>query len=782
MYVGQSIKSGNLRRHITGLARFLDDMTVPNMLYCGFIRSTYPHARIRGLDFGQLPNGAAVITWRELERFAQPYILKYPYRNFKPLAINFLAKDKVRYVGEPIAAILSTDRYQLQDLIETVNVDYEPLPPLINPLDAQASDIHLYDDWESNSMVKFTFRIGDVDEALKSSPIVVSERFITHRQTAAPMETRGCVAHYDWGRNILTTWVSNQNPHIHRAILAEMLYLPENKIHVIAPDMGGGFGLKCHTSPEDIVTCVASMITGRPVKWVESRRENLTASSHSREQVHDIKVGATRDGLLTVIVDEGVIDLGATILFPHDSLELAIVVMGQIPGPYRLRNYFVELDCVVTNKSPSGAYRGFGHPEATFVRERALDIVARECGLDPAEVRLRNLVGTGDIPYTCPTGLVIDSGDPKQTLVKAIERVREWGVDTSGGVRSESILGLGMACSLKGAVPTMLGTTGKWGASEATGVKITPDGKVVVTSGAVSMGTQLDTALSQLVADTLGVALQDVEVILGDSELAPFSTGLWGSRGAVMCGGAAVLSARKLREKILTMTAHLLDSRVEDLDIKSGSVFVKDDPTRFLTFAEIARIAYNEPYKLPQDFDTSLEAVTVYDPPNISREPDELGRFNAVGAVSAASAIALIELDKETCQVRLLRLLFVENGGTYINPSDVNNQLVGGITQSLAGTLYEEIVYSPEGIPLTSTLADYAIPTALETPTIEIDHIISPSPHTILGLKGVGETGTIPVMAAIANAVQNALEKAGWRAEIRRSMLSPAYLWKMVKA
>ncbi|MEM2514967.1 MAG: xanthine dehydrogenase family protein molybdopterin-binding subunit [Candidatus Caldarchaeum sp.] len=768
-------------RHVSGRGTFIDDISFPHMLECVFVRSTYPHAWIRGIQHPPASACQAVLTWRELEKYAKPLKLVYPFKNCNPMVLNFLAHDKVRYVGEPVAAVIAGDKYKAHDLAESVNVEYEPLPAVSDPLQSIESDILLYDEWRSNLLARFTQSYGDLDKAYESSRTVVEEKFYVNRQTAAPLETRGCIAYYDHGKNFLTIWVSNQNPHLHRAVLSEVLSIPENRIRVIVPDVGGAFGQKGHTYPEDVVVAAASMLTGRPVKWIETRRENLTSSAHSREQVHFIKMGCTADGIITFIKDEAFLDVGAHLLYPHDYLELAHVVMDMITGPYKIQNYSVAVNCVVTNKTPSGAYRGFGHPEATFVRERMLDILADECGLEPSELRLRNLISSQDIPYTGPTGLRFDSGDPRHTFEKTLEIAAKQLAASESKLVPNKVVGVGFSVSIKGSVPSMMGVTQRWGSSEAAAVRINPDGKVVVYSGAVSMGTRLGLLLSEVVARTLGVNPEDVEAFLGDTQATPFSTGLWGSRGAVMCGGAAACASEKLKRKILQMTSHLLECSVKDLEIRDGRVFVKDNSGRSLSLAEIAAKAYNEPYLFPEEMDVVLEAAAVYDPPNISRKPDDKGRMNAVAAVSTAAVAAFVELDIETLAVKPLKVLFVENGGFYIDSATVDDQLIGGIVQGLGGALYEEIVYR-DGNPQTTTFADYLIPASAEVPPIELEHLTDPSPFTFMGLKGVGETGTIPVMAAVSNAVQEALQKAGLRTVVRESSLSPYKVWRMVKS
>lgn len=759
-------------KHVKGYAHFIDDVNFSNMLYCGFVRSPSPHALIKKIDF----DGVYVLTAKELDKYVTPLELKYSLSDARRITLNYLAKEKVRYVGEPVAAVIASDRYLVEDGLERVSIDYETLTPVTDVGKALEDDVLLYEEWGTNIMANIHFRHGSCERAFNESPVVIERRIETHRQSASPMETRGCVAFFDRGAGLLSVWISNQNPHLHKALLSRILGLPETRIRVIVPDVGGGFGQKGHTYPEDVVVAVASMVTGRPVKWVETRRENLLSGAHSRQQVHSVKIAVKKDGTINALKSKAFIDIGAGILYPHDSIELGHVVIDMLPGPYRLKNYEADVSCVVTNKTPAGAYRGFGHPEATFVRERLLDIIAEELGLEPEEIRLRNLVTEHDLPFVTPTGMVIDSGDPKKTFLKLVENVR-----ASSKLKENSLIGVGYGVGVKGAAPLMMSVTHEWGSSEAASVKLTPDGKIMVFSGVVSMGTKIKSVLAKLAAMELRIRVEDVEVVLGDTHSTPFSTGLWGSRGVVMAGGAVLMACRKLRQKLTKIAAQIFECREEDLVLESGCFYVKDNPTKKITLANIASTVYNKPFLLPSEIDLSLEELAVYDAPNISRKPDNEGRLNAVAAVSTAAAAAIVEIDYETGFVKAIEVHLVENGGTYVNPSDVDDQLTGGIMQGVSGALLEEIRYSEDGTPLTTTFADYMLATSEETPNIKVLKLPAPSPYTPLGLKGVGETGVIPVMAAVVNAVVDALKKKGIRKEILHSYIEPQRIWMAVR-
>ena len=757
---------------LTGRASFVDDVALPKMLHCVFVRSSYPHAVVHGLRTPENLSEAKIFTWRMLSEIVRPFSLSFPFEGCKRLEVSPLADTKVRYVGEPVAAVLAEDLYTAYDVANSVEVEYEPLPPVSDMFSSGAT---LYEDWENNTMAKFSRKFGDPFHELERAKVVVEERITTHRVAPAPIETRGVVASYDAGRGFLTVWSPNQNPHMHRTVLSEVLNLPESKIRVIAPNIGGGFGQKGHTYAEDVVVAALSMLTGRPVKWIEERRENLTAAAQSREQVHLIKIGADKNGRIKALVDEAYLDLGAYPLIPHSYLELAHVVIDMLPGPYRIEDYAAEVSLVATNKTPAGAYRGFGHPEATFVRERALDILAEEIGLDPVTIRKRNLISSADIPYMAATGMIFDSGRPLETFETLVQQAAQH----DRGIRE--VMGVGYAVGVKGSVPTMSGVSQRWGSSEAAMVRLSMDGKPVVFSGAVSMGTRLDKLLAKIVSDILSVPEEDVEVVLGDTLSTPFSTGLWGSRGAVMVGGAVAKASTMLRKKIQHISSMLFECRPEDVVLENGRVFVRDAMENGLTLSELAWKVYNHPNMFPQDMDLSLMAEAIYDPPNIWQAPDELGRMNAAAAVSTIACAAFVTLDAETFEVKVKKLVLAENGGTYLSPEDVDEQLIGGAMQAYGASLFEEFVYSNEAMPMTTTFSEYLLPTAAETPAFEIIHVVDPSPYTFRGAKGVGETATIPVNAAIANAIQNALRKKGINVKINFSIVSPTRLWSMVR-
>ncbi|MEM3097041.1 MAG: xanthine dehydrogenase family protein molybdopterin-binding subunit [Nitrososphaerota archaeon] len=774
-HIGRSAYSGDQLKHCLGRARFVGDIKMDSMLHCSFVRSPYPHALIRSVMYR---SGLTVLTWEKLEKICRPFKVEIPLRDVKPYALHYLANRKVRFVGEPVAAVLSDDFYRLEDFLDEVAVDYEPLPAVTNVMAAQDEDAPLlYEEWGDNVAASLSLRVGDVGRAMEDSHLVLDESFSIGRAAPTPLESRAILAHYDSGTRQLTVFTSNQAPHVEKALLSTALGIPESRVRVVTPDVGGAFGQKCLLYPEDVTVCLASMITGRPVKWVENRRENLTAASHAREQHHRIRVGASDEGEILAVSDEIITDIGAGILYPHSSIGTSIVTASMLPGPYKFRNYEARIRCVVTNKCPFGAYRGFGQPEATLVMERVVELIARELGMEAYAVRMVNMVSEADIPFVSVSGTLIESGNPQETLRTLLsqtgyERLKS---QEGGGVK---IVGVGIACNTETTVPSLTFQTGKWGATEQASVAITPEGSVVVRSGAVSMGTGLATTLAQVAADELGQRIEDVEVRLGDTDSTPFSTGLWGSRGCAMVGTAVQMACRTIKAKVFKIAATLLDANPNDLEMKGDRIQVRGHMDRFVSLKEVARIAYNEPHKLPERMEPGLEMTASYEAPNISRAPDSEGRLNVSGATTNAAHLAVVELDMETGEVRLLAYYVSHDSGVSVNPAIVDGQVLGGLAQSIGSTLYEEIRYSEDGHPLTTTFIDYLIPGAVEMPTVVVFSSERPSPVIPLGVKGVGESGTIAAPAAIVNAVENALLKAGIRPRLTSVPIYPHQIWK----
>ncbi len=782
--IGSAAKYQEAFRHCSGTAVFLDDIKLPNMAYCAFVRSTYAHARIRSVNTSRaenMPGVLKVLTSRDISSATTRLKLDVPLPGMKPLYYAYLASSKVRFTGEPIAVVLATDRYVAEDAVDQIEVEYEPLSVIMDAEKAlEPNAALLYEEWGDNVLVKVSFKGGDTESAFSSSDHVFEERFYIHRYAGVPLETRGCMASYDQASRVLTCWISSQGPHVHKTLLAEALGLAEHKVRVISPDVGGGFGTKLNLAPEDVVVAYLALATGRTAKWTETRREHLLAANHAREQVHKIQVALKRGGEILGIRDSIVGDLGYSQPFPHSGLGTLLVAASMLPGPYRILNYDFEVKAVVTNKAPFGAYRGFGQPEATFVMERMLDIICRELNLDPLQTRLKNMLTAKELPFQSVTGAVWDSGDFPATLKKALDladyhthREKQQSLREKG-----RYIGIGIGCNTETTAPSLRFQSGRWAAHDAAKVKLEPDGSCSVFVGVSSIGTGIETSLAQVAADVLGMQPEDVMVHLGDTQTCPYSSGNWGSRSAAVCGSAILLASKKLKDKTIQIAAHLIQARPDRLAIGHKRVYCVEDENRFVSFREIAHVAYNEIFRLPEGMEPGLEFTSYYNPPGLSFAPDDKGRINVTGACSNAAHVAIVEVDPDTGSVQILRYVACHDSGVIINPAIVEGQIVGGVAQSIGGTMYEFLAYDDSGQLLTSTFMDYLMPTAREVPNIEVVHLQTPSPNIPGGFKGAGESGTISAPAAIVNAIEDAVSPLAPKIRITKSLVTPESLWK----
>jgi carbon-monoxide dehydrogenase large subunit len=678
-----------------------------------------------------------------------------------------LAWPVVRHVGEAIAAVVGDDRYAVEDAAARVRVEYEPLPAAVDALAALRDGAPLvHHTARGNVLLSRRFESGDVESALAGAAAVVERTFRTNRQCAAPLEGRGGVADWSDPDGRLTLWSGTQVPHLARHLLAEVLGLPENKVRVVAPDVGGGFGVKAILYPEDIALCVLAGTLGRPVKWVEQRREAMQASAHARDHHYTVRAGFDARGQLLGLDVRAVCNAGAYSVFPWTAGIEALMAGGLLTGPYKLQHYRCQVTAVATHTTPAGPYRGVARPATTFVMERVLDLGARRLGLDPVDVRRVNLIGPADLPYTSPTRLVHDSPSYPVCFDKVVEaidygsfraeqaRLRVTGryVGVGFAVYNE-LTGLGQAAS---AGPRMPFRTGHEGAT----VRLDPSGAVTVLAGVTSQGQGLETTVAQIVAAELAVPLDTVRVVLGDTDATPFGLGAFASRQAVIGGGAAMRAARAVRDKALGIAAHVLEAAVEDLDAADGQVFVRGAPGRALALSEIARIAHLETHRLPPDVDPGLDATRFYDPIR--------------GTFAAGAQAAIVEVEPETGVIAIRRYVCVEDTGRIINPLIVEGQVHGAIAQGIGGALSEHLVYDEAGQLLTGTFMEYAIPTATVIPSLETEHVEEPAGN-LAGVRGVGEGGTLGPAAVLANAVADALAPFG--VEPDELPLTPARLW-----
>ena len=783
-WVGQSVPRKQDTRLLTGHGHYVDDIQMPGMLYCAVLRSPHAHARIRSIDTSRakaIPGVVEVLTGREAAEFSRPIA---PTINIA-MRLNesyALVVDKVRYQGEPVAAVAATDRYIAEDALEAIDVDYEVLPAVTTMDAALAPDAPLiYEDWDNNIELAWEMKVGDLDAALAEADVVVEERLHHHRYTGTPIEGRGVVAAYDPISGEMTVNISTQAPHQSRTLLAETLGIPEQKIRVLARDVGGGFGNKLQVDAE-IIPCLLSMRTGRPVKWIETRSENLMSCVHSRDYVWDLKAGFTSDGRITALQAKLVGDAGCDGTNRSSGVGALLVGAFYLQGAYHVPVYHVEVTGVVTNKAPYGAYRGYGKDIACDGIERFMDLAARRLGIPSDELRRRNFIQPDEFPFTAITGPVYDSGDFPELLRMAQEALdfANFAQRQEAARREGRYLGIGFAVMLEpsgGAVPNCI-----FNGYEPAIVRVTPEGGVLLLTGMQDIGQGVETTLAQVVADELGVRPDDVRVIFGDTDTVPYGLGPWSSRGASYGASSAVLAARKVKEKILNVASGFLEVPVADLELRDGGVQVTGVPEKRLTLAEIGRSVYMWPgpyVTVPEGEEPNLEATAYWMSPIVRWIPDEAGTLSIYTTHPTGCFGAIVEVDIETGQVRVDQMVVAHDCGTLINPVVVEGQVSGGVVQGIGGVLWEELSYDENGNLANKGFRDYLVPSAADVPSIEVLHLVSPSPFTPLGTKGMGEGGAIGAPAAITNAVQDALSPYG--VTIRELPIRPDRLLPLIR-
>jgi carbon-monoxide dehydrogenase large subunit len=786
-WIGARLRRKEDRRLLTGAGRYVDDLHFPDLLHVAFVRSPHAHARIRAIDLaaaraapgvvdavagaaalarlGPLPSEGWKLPGPALRAAVNPLVRT----ETQPL----LAVERVRYVGEPVALVLATSRYAAEDAAEQVGVDYEPLPPAVDVATARRPGAPLvHPEWGDNLSAHVRIGKGDVAAAFAQADRVVRRRFQVRRLTGIPIEPRGVVARAEPdGR--LTVWSATQIPHALRKVLAHQLGLPEAHIRVVAPDVGGGFGIKALIYPEEVLIPWMALEHGRPVKWVEDRHEHFRSAIHSRDQEHEIELALRADGTILGLRDRFTIDMGA---YNPLGLVQPYNTAAHLCGPYRVPAAEIEGACYVTHKAPLAPYRGAGRPEAVFAMDRILDCAARELGLDPAELRRRNLITAAEMPYD--TGLlyrdgqplVYDSGDYPACLAQALTLI-----DYDAVRRAQPALwaqgiyrGVGLSAYVEG--------TGI-GPFEGGTVRLDTTGHVWVHTGACSQGQSHETTFAQVCAEQLDVDIDQVTVVPGDTAGIDRGWGTLASRSAVVAGTAIALAARDLGARLRELAAELLEARPDDLELYRGTVRVVGTPGRAVTFAQIAALAASKAggrvpavpiggAHAPEHIATTLEATQYFEPPTVTYA-------NAVHA-------ALVEVDVATGVVRVLKYVVVHDCGRAINPLVIDGQIVGGVMQGLGQALLEELVYDENGQLLTASLMDYLLPTVGEMPVFALGHHESPSPRNPLGLKGLGEGGAISPPAAIANAVEDALRPFG--VEVPSVPLTPERVLALIEA
>jgi len=730
------------------------------------LRSPMGHARITGIDTSRA-EGYRVFTgdrepFRSVSLRAQSALPSY-VETEQPI----LAWQKVRFAGEAIAAVVAGSRYRAEDGLEAIDVDLEPLEPNICAWQEPASAIH--EAAPDNVLLQRTFTAGDVDAALGEADTVVDCELTTNRHAGNPMECRAAVAQWDAADRTLTYWSGTQVPFLVRNIIAELLGLSEGNVRVIAPDVGGGFGTKSVIYPEDVALClIAQQLPGVPVKWLEDRVEHLAAATHAREHRYRLKAGFTAEGVLTAIDADITCNVGAYSVYPWTAGIEPLMAGGLLTGPYRLANYRCDVRGVATNTSPSGPYRGVARPASVFAMESLMDQAARQLGIDPVEIRRRNLIRPQDVPYKMPTRLVDESGHYNECLDKALDLVDypKWRAEQERRrTAGDKPIGIGVSCynELTGlgraasAGPRMPFRTGH----DACTVRINPDGRVTVFSGVTSQGQALETTMAQVVADAVGVSYDDVDVRIGDTNESLWGFGAFSSRQAVIGGGAAHLAGEAVRDKALKLAAALKEIDASDLVLHDGVFEVKGEPAPLITLAEVARVAYLESNRLPDGFEPGLEAMKFYDPIR--------------GAFAAGVQVGVVEVDPGTGALRILDYVCVEDAGKVVHPKVVDGQIAGAIAQGLGGAMLEHLVYDEAGNLSTGTLMDYLMPTTADIPDIGIGHVTQPADNPT-GVRGVGEGGTLGPNAAIGGAVGDALGLL-----VEELPVDPARVWALAQ-
>ncbi|MDX6546543.1 MAG: aerobic carbon-monoxide dehydrogenase large subunit [Gaiellales bacterium] len=734
---------------LTGQGRYVDDIKLPGMLHMAIVRSPYAHARITGIDTAaakRMPGVTAVLTAADLEFAAGVPCASNPTGNVRQPARPQIAIDRVRHAGEPVAVVVAADRYAARDAADAVSVSYEPLPAVIGVDAAMAADApRVHEEYPDNTCVVLTHKTDGADDAFANADVVVKQTLHNQRLIPCAIEPRGVVAHWLTANDELTVHTSTQVPHFVRTFLAICLNVSEAKVRVIAPDVGGGFGSKLNTYAEEYITAAVSRKLGIPVKWNEERTENMVATTHGRAQDAHMELAATKDGTILGLRAHYVQDCGSYLQLLTPSI--AHLTLFMAPGPYDVKQIDITVTEVFTNTTPTDAYRGAGRPEATHAIERMMDILAHEVGVDRVEIRRRNFAKT--FPFTSTTGLSYDSGDYVKSLDKLLEQSDDRA--TFEKRRQEAaargkLLGRGIStyveiCGLApSAVTNAIGiTAGGW---ESSTVRVHPTGKVTVITGTSPHGQGHATSWSQIIESQLGIPFDDVEVIHGDTAFAPYGLGTYGSRSLAVGGTALFRAAGKVRDKAASIAAHMLEASPEDIELVDGEFRVKGSPDKAKPIGEIAFRAW-QGFDLPEGVDPGLDETVFHDPPNFTFP------FGAHGCE--------VEVDRETGKVEITGYIAVDDCGNVINPMIVDGQVHGGVAQSIGQALYEGAVYSDDGQLLTSSLADYLVPSAVEIPIIETHRTVTPSPSNPMGVKGIGEAGSIAATAAVVGAVCDAV-------------------------
>ena len=772
--VGQRVRRREDPRLIQGRGTYVDDVKLAGLQHLAFKRSDIPHGRILSIDTSAaeaLDGVEAIFTGAQIAEFLGPMPVPTPFPAPEHRAV---AADVVRYVGDPVAVVVARDRYLARDAADAITVDCEPLPAVVDPeaaLTGQPAILHA--DFPNNVAVgplptgTGVGRGGQVDDsavdgAFAEAEVVVSQRMVNQRLAPTAIEPRGVVAHFEPGKETLTIWSSTQNPHILRTHVAALTGLGQDQVRAIAPEVGGGFGAKINIYGEDLVAAAVSKRLGLPVKWVEDRSEAFLATIHGRGIIGYVDIAARRDGRvlglkLRLVADIGAYNMLLTAVVPTQTMRMA-------NGTYAFPVVRATLTEVFTNKTPTDAYRGAGRPEAAYFVERAMDMLARELDMDPAALRRRNFIQPHQFPYKTQVGALYDSGDYEKALDRALEKAgwEQLKAERDAARAAGRLVGLGLSMYVEicGLGPSARLPNGGWEYSQVT---VERDGRISATTGVSPHGQGNETTFAQMLADQFGVPLEHIRIHHGDTAVVKQGIGTFGSRSQAVGGAALHLAGGKVKTKMAKFAAALLEAHEGDLVFENGRIAVAGAPAAGNTFAEVAAYAHR-PIKLPAGLEPGLSEEAFFEPPN--------------NTYPFGCHIALLEVDRDTGEPRLLRMVAVDDAGNLINPLIVEGQIHGGLAQGIGQALVEEVVYDRDGQPLTGSLMDYAIPRATDFPRFELDNTVTPTPVNPLGAKGVGEAGTIGSTPCIVSAAVDALGEFGVRHI--DMLLRPEKLWRII--
>ncbi len=771
--VGTRVKRREDPRLIQGGATYVDDIKIPGLQYMAFKRSDVAHGRITSIDVSAaraMDGVEAVFTGADIQEFLKPL----PTGPFTSPPLNAVMKDTVRYAGEPVAVVIAADRYIARDAADAIVVTYDTLPAVIDPEVAMTGKpVVIHPDFPNNLSVPLMpsgtgVRGHDVDDsaiekAFAAAEVTIRQRMHNHRLAPSAMETRGVVAHWEASKQLMTIWSSTQNPHILRTMIAGMLGLGESQVRAIAPEVGGGFGAKINIYPEEYVAAAVSTRLGMPIKWIEDRSEAFVATTHGRDIIGYIEMAAKRDGKVLGVKLRLIADIGAYNTYLGAMIPTLTMLMAN--ATYDFPAIRTTLTEVFTNKTPTDAYRGAGRPEATYFIERGMDLLAIELNMDPAELRRRNFIPKDKFPFHTQMGAVYDSGDYEKALDAGLKAADWEGMkrQRDAAKKEGRLVGIGLAMYVEvcGVGPSfVMRTSGGWEYSQVT---VERDGRITATTGVSPHGQGNETTFAQMLADQFGVPFEHVTILHGDTAVVKQGIGTFGSRSQAVGGTALHMAGGKAKAKMAKFAAALLEAHEDDLVFESGHISVTGSPTASKTFAEVASFAYI-PVPLPAGLEPGLSEEAFFEPPN--------------NTYPFGCHIVMVEVDRETGEPKLLKMVAVDDAGHLINPLIVEGQIHGGLAQGIGQAMIEEIVYSEDGQLLTGSFMDYALPRAIDFPRFELHATVTPTPVNPLGAKGVGEAGTLGSTPAIVSAVSDALSEFG--VKHIDMMLRPEKLWRII--